>query len=666
MTTETYVPESSALERASNGFGPGQMVPPKLVALLQAALAGLLLWLAFPDTGHWPLGLVGVGLLWWAFTIRPRAGWNALIGFIAGLLFFGPLLWFTAVATALVPWIAVTLLQAAFFAVLGLLWTWTNNANWWRANPWTQALGFAVLFTGVEQWRSLIPFGGLPWGRLAWSVAGAPPGRVAWFGGSVLVTFVLTLAATLLFAPLRIALEHFLLDIRGTPTVTYYAPARLPTASVIPAVSPVVESVVPDNSVSPSSMSQLTSKRVRDEATKPWAYRPWPRVAIGLGAALILLLAPLLLPLPRVAGVTTVAPPRVAEVSASEGVDRSRSVDAGVSVAEAGVLHVGIAQGNVVGRGQEADVNANAVFQDHLAATRQLAADIAARRATGGSTATPPELDLVIWPENAAAWDPTVQPVVANALDAATADVGAPILVGTMEYPDYGGRYNVSLLWESGVGVTSRYAKRLPVPFGEYIPLRSFARLFTDQVDRLTVDMIAADNPPVIVMHSDRLGREIMLGIGICFEVAYDPIFYDAARLGAEFLVIPTNNASFGDTAQSTQQLQMTRLQAITTGRAAIQISTMGVSGVVTPDGQLVAATDLWTQDRISALIPLRTTLTPAVHLGMVPAYLFAGFALVLPVIGLVVGRLTKDNRMPVIVAGSEASVPEYPSSPVV
>ncbi len=36
------------------------------------------------------------------------------------------------------------------------------------------------------------------------------------------------------------------------------------------------------------------------------------------------------------------------------------------------------------------------------------------------------------------------------------------------------------------------------------------------------------------------------MSLAICFEVAYDEILRDAVRRGAQVLVVPTNNASFG------------------------------------------------------------------------------------------------------------------------
>ncbi len=101
----------------------------------------------------------------------------------------------------------------------------------------------------------------------------------------------------------------------------------------------------------------------------------------------------------------------------------------------------------------------------------------------------------------------------------------------------------------------------------------------------------------------------------ICFEVVYDEIVRQSVRDGGEVIIVQTNNASFGLTPESTQQLAMTKLRAIEFGRTAIQASTVGVSAVVTPDGRVSNQTELFTQASFAAEVPLRTSMTPALYL---------------------------------------------------
>jgi apolipoprotein N-acyltransferase len=557
------------------------------VTLLLAVAAGVSLWAAFPDVGAWPLAVVGMALLHAALR-RHRAGWNLLVGSLAGAVFFLSHLWWANEATDTVPWVALSIVEALFVGVFGVLWTWARRLPVVRrargaAGVAAHAAAFAAVWTAVEQWRSEWPFGGFPWGRLAWSVAAAPTGRAAWLGGTVLVTFLLAATAALLAV-----LVH-----RAVAAVRAPDGARRRRAVV---------------------------------------------AAVGAAAAgVVLLLGPLGLPLPHDDATRPVPSPPV--TAAVEVPDRSRFVDAGTATAQTGVLQVGAVQGDVGEPGLGSFANRAEVLNNHLAGTAVLA------RAHGAEAPAEQRLDAVLWPENGSDLDPQEARDVARALDEASADVGAPILVGAQEFPQTGGRYNVLLLWQDGAGVLDRYAKQHPAPFGEYIPLRSFVRTFSDQVDRVSTDMIAAQNAPVVDVPSERLGRTVRLGTAICFEVAYDEILRDAVLRGAEALVVPTNNASFGLTAESTQQLAMTRLQAISTGRATVQVSTVGVSGVVAPDGTLVARTGLFTADQLAARLPLRTTLTPAVVAGYWPGWVVSAAGVLLAGAGLVVGARDARRR---------------------
>lgn len=562
------------------------------VTLLLAVASGVALWAAFPDVAAWPLAFVGVGLLYAALRRDSgrAAGWNLLVGLVAGLTFFLPHIWWANEATDTLPWIALSVMEAAFIAAFGALWTWTRRLRPLRLGPDAgigravlHAAAFAVVFVAVEQWRSEIPFGGFPWGRLAWSMVDAPAGRTAWLGGTTLVSLLVATAGVLL--ALAVARAVTLVRRRSTDVRA----AGRPVALV--AVAGLL-------------------------VTFGWA-----------------------LPLP--------ADPDARPVDHGSAV-----VDAGTGTAEAGVLRTGAVQGNVSEPGLGSFANRAEVLNNHLDGTDRLAQQHAG------------ELDVILWPENGSDLDPQVASDVARAIDEAAQGVGAPILVGAQEYPATGGRYNVSLLWEPGVGVTDRYAKQHPAPFGEYMPLRSLLRIFSAQVDRVTIDMIPGTAAAVIDLPVERLGRVVPLATIICFEVAYDEIVRDAVTRGAEVLVVPTNNASFGYTAESNQQLAMTRMQAITTGRAAVQISTVGVSGVVTPDGTVVARTGLFTSDELVAELPLRTTLTPAVRAGYWPGWVVGGAAALLVVAGFVAGVRERRAVRPAPSPGRSTSGSAAPPAP--
>ena len=168
------------------------------------------------------------------------------------------------------------------------------------------------------------------------------------------------------------------------------------------------------------------------------------------------------------------------------------------------------------------------------------------------------------------------------------------------------------------------YVKRHPVPFAEYIPYRSFFRLFSDKVDLVARDFAAGHSGRRAADGPRQGGRRHLLRGGLRRPGPRH------VRAGADLLVVQTNNATFGYTAESTQQLAMSRLRAVESGRAVVQISTVGVSGLVRPDGSLLDRSGLFTTDVLAGRLPLRTGLTVATRVGEAPEIALAGLGCIL------------------------------------
>jgi apolipoprotein N-acyltransferase len=110
----------------------------------------------------------------------------------------------------------------------------------------------------------------------------------------------------------------------------------------------------------------------------------------------------------------------------------------------------------------------------------------------------------------------------------------------------------------------------------------------------------------------------------ICFEVVYDGLTRDVVEGGAGMLVVQTNNATFGFTEESEQQLALSRLRAVEHGRTVAIAATSGISAVVAPDGSVVRDTSLFTPAVVVADIAQRNSATVATRLGAAPEWLIA------------------------------------------
>src|SRR5690625_867875 len=166
-----------------------------LIPLLMSAGGGWLTNLAFPDRGWWPLAYLGVALLLLALR-KARMVRAGVTGLVWGLTFFLPHIYWAVHATgSLLPWVALSLAQALYIAGFAAAWTVAREAVWVRDHLLVKIALAAVIWVGVEQIRGSWPFGGFPWGILAFSQTGAPLLRLAPYGGEVLVSAVVVAIA---------------------------------------------------------------------------------------------------------------------------------------------------------------------------------------------------------------------------------------------------------------------------------------------------------------------------------------------------------------------------------------------------------------------------------------------------------------------------------------
>ena len=160
-------------------------------AVVVAVASGVGLWLSFPPYGWWWLAPLSVaGLASAVHRRRARAGFG--LGFLAGLALFVPLLDWTGTQVGAWPWLLLASSQAVFVGLLGALTAWASDVydRW----VWVWPVGTGVMWVGAEALRDRVPFGGFPWGRLAFSQADSPLLSLAWLGGAPLVTFATALA----------------------------------------------------------------------------------------------------------------------------------------------------------------------------------------------------------------------------------------------------------------------------------------------------------------------------------------------------------------------------------------------------------------------------------------------------------------------------------------
>jgi apolipoprotein N-acyltransferase len=184
---------------------------PLLLRLVLAAVAGAVVAISFEPFALFyllPLGIAGLSLL----VHRQRPGRGFLLGAVFGASFMLVLLpWLQVIGTD--AWVALSLLEGVFYGLVGLGAVLVQRLPWWPL--WT-----AMLWVAVEAQRSTVPFGGFPWGRLAFATADTPAADLFAYVGSAGTTFAVALVGT--------SLAWAVLEARRTP-VRGMAAVLLPT-----------------------------------------------------------------------------------------------------------------------------------------------------------------------------------------------------------------------------------------------------------------------------------------------------------------------------------------------------------------------------------------------------------------------------------------------------
>ena len=269
----------------------------------------------------------------------------------------------------------------------------------------------------------------------------------------------------------------------------------------------------------------------------------------------------------------------------------------GLGTEKVGEIRIAAVQGNALA-GLFSNQERGAILQNHLDASY-------------ASIPKDEKLDLIVWPENASDVSPLDSAEARAEIDTLVAEYGAPITFGTITRRGEE-VYNSTIFWEPGLGPTDYYDKKRPVPFAEYVPDRAFWRsLAPDLIDLVPRGYSFGSRDGIFA------NDKFTVGSLICFEIAADDIPRGLAREGAEVILSQTNNADFGYSDETFQQAAIARLRAIETGRAVVNISTVGLSAIYLPDGSVLDELTWYTADAMIQNVPLIRGNTPATGIGL-------------------------------------------------
>ncbi len=230
---------AATTRRAANGLGSAALARlpaaqaallPRLPRLACAVVGGLLLCASFPPLNWWWAAVVAAALLAWVLVHPATTPVGGLgYGFLFGLALYLPLLPWISNLVGSMPWLVLATVSALYPGIFGLFAVIVRRLPGWPV--W-----FALLWAGQEWLKSSFPFGGFPWGAVAFGQAQGPFLPLVQLGGVALLSTAVMLVG---FSATAIALEvvkWWHIDSRGKSAGGPVAAEATPPAVVLPGV----------------------------------------------------------------------------------------------------------------------------------------------------------------------------------------------------------------------------------------------------------------------------------------------------------------------------------------------------------------------------------------------------------------------------------------------
>lgn len=223
--------------------------------------------------------------------------------------------------------------------------------------------------------------------------------------------------------------------------------------------------------------------------------------------------------------------------------------------------------------------------------------------ASSGTAST----SLVLWPENAVDVDPSFNPIAKKILANFLGNQQGFLMTGVVEN-SFQGPKNSSIVYNNEGEEYSRYVKQDLAPFGEYMPLRWIAERISPYAKQVN-DFVAGNQWSPVSISGWKFQSFI------CFEILDDDLVKQGAQ-DMDFLIAQTNNATFGESSQSHQQLQITRARAAELGKEFAVVSTTGITAHLAKNGQVIEALPQFEPGALKMAMERSTGETPASYLS--------------------------------------------------
>jgi apolipoprotein N-acyltransferase len=240
---------------------------------------------------------------------------------------------------------------------------------------------------------------------------------------------------------------------------------------------------------------------------------------------------------------------------------------------------------------------------------------------------------LILWPEDVIALNYPLKYSDQNKIVANLAKKFRSTLIAGVTISLTNNRFlNQAVAWAPNGSIIATFEKVHRVPFGEYVPFRSFFAHFGN------VSLVPADAVP-------GTGNGFIktpagpVGIMISYEVFFDSRARSSVDAGALFLVVPTNTASYSNFQVPDEELEADIFRSTETGRELMQSSTVGYSDVISANGAVLKKSSLGNPAIVTSELYLSNYMTPYDKYGLLIFWIITLFSILSGLISSIINK---------------------------
>ncbi len=202
-------------------------------------------------------------------------------------------------------------------------------------------------------------------------------------------------------------------------------------------------------------------------------------------------------------------------------------------------------------------------------------------------------------------------------------ELGVTITLGSYYDRDDGVIHSsMSTFYSDGSQKLNSYAKRRPVPFGEFLPMKDFIELIVPVLAQINIFSNVSPGERSVYFGATSDEDAIKVGTLLCFDSIYETLGIDVAREGAEMIIIPSNDSWFYDSRALNMHHAQNILRAVEQRKYVVNCGNTGLTSIVNEKGEVINKIPIYTEGYVLDTVYASSGRTIYSYIGNLFVYL--------------------------------------------